>query len=474
MNSRAWKVVRGDATAVQRQVLSDYGRAAPTAEAALLHEGHSRRTLCTPKNGAVWKFYHRFGARARWRALWGKSDVRREYDALTEARKRGFPVPNPLFAAERHFMGCMIGAVIVTEFLPDAVSAHRALTAVRTPGDASAGDRRTIVNRCAELTAALHDAGVLHGDLNPDNMLIRRRPEIELWIVDWLGASFSAEKADDRGRARELRLLGLNLLTAAVPVRDILEGYRAYCRKAGWPAERQRRFRRQVTGMIGRSIRNKAHGRRYALQETRQLHRRNFGKRFVICHKDYSLDVVTAAFAAHGVDLGRNIAGASRADLEIVPDDGVAFTWQTSCFSRQFSLPVRPAAAMAGALHGHAGWLAVERIEAEPLANALSCPDRRQAALSSLQRLIQSLHSFGVFFTACEPKDIGLTRPDHPLAIRTGGAIVLNPCVLRTAARAEQEASWNAVADLANRLGVSREEFLIPGEPSARTRREEP
>lgn len=128
-----------------------------------------------------------FGRRPRpWREL-----------VVTETlRARGVPTVEMLGASVR-WMGplCYRGAVVSRE-IPGAVNLWRYLESVAPPA------RVRMCERAAAMTRRMHDAGVVHPDLNLQNFLVREDAGgAQVWVIDLDRARLAAARKTDREAA---------------------------------------------------------------------------------------------------------------------------------------------------------------------------------------------------------------------------------------------------------------------------------
>ncbi len=108
----------------------------------------------------------------------------RELCVSAEARAAGVPTPEVLAAVwERGGLGRYRAWVIVHE-IPDALPFAHLWSTV-----SNAQERRAAVQAAAAATAKLHDAGIVHPDLNATNILLQRADGAwRAWIIDLDGA----------------------------------------------------------------------------------------------------------------------------------------------------------------------------------------------------------------------------------------------------------------------------------------------
>lgn len=168
-------------------------------------EGAGRGTIVRvplPGDGRlVLKQMRRGGMLARFRGdrYCGTGRLLRNLTVAMEAIRRGAPTPTPVLLLLRRRSGPSWEAWLGVEEIAGATDLRKRLSAGGSPGDEEL---------CAAMRAvrALHDAGVVHPDLNLGNVLTRR--DREGWsgfIVDLDGARILDRPATIRARRRALR-----------------------------------------------------------------------------------------------------------------------------------------------------------------------------------------------------------------------------------------------------------------------------
>ncbi|HEV7734426.1 MAG TPA: lipopolysaccharide kinase InaA family protein [Candidatus Binatia bacterium] len=126
----------------------------------------------------------------------------RELEVTAEARRRGVPAAEIL--AVRVEGGLVYRGAVVTAEVPDAATLVDALRA-----SPDAGTRRALVEGAARTVAGMHQAGLLHTDLNLTNLLARRVATggIEMAVLDLDRARLYTPPLARRARRRTLRRL---------------------------------------------------------------------------------------------------------------------------------------------------------------------------------------------------------------------------------------------------------------------------
>jgi serine/threonine protein kinase len=127
------------------------------------------------------KHYPVTNRRAWLRGLVRPSKARREYERSLAVAARGVPTFEPLAIGESTEPAA---SYLLTRTLPDAVPLGAFLEA--PPADWNARLRQRLAAAVAQLLARMHDAGVIHDDLHPGNILLQRGldEEIRLYLID--------------------------------------------------------------------------------------------------------------------------------------------------------------------------------------------------------------------------------------------------------------------------------------------------
>ncbi|MDG1490650.1 MAG: lipopolysaccharide kinase InaA family protein [Planctomycetota bacterium] len=103
---------------------------------------------------------------------------------LSEAlRERGVPTPRVLAARAVPVFPLGFELTLVTERLGSSLDLGHLLGAVRR-GERTAGDLRRGLASSGALVRRVHDAGCMHADLQPANILLREGGWEEAWILD--------------------------------------------------------------------------------------------------------------------------------------------------------------------------------------------------------------------------------------------------------------------------------------------------
>ncbi len=194
-----WRVVRGTAPERARAFLAACRRRNPedvvhTAEwrgAQVLRRGHTRVVVALPGLGIL-KLQRRFHWREGFWWVRALGPLVHEFDMALAAAAHGLPAPRAVFAAERRTCGVLRRAALLTDQIGDAVTLREVLEGncpppgrPRTPR----GDLSQLCSTLGSLVARLHEAGGLHGDLVPGNVLVSNG-SAALTLVDWSSAFF--------------------------------------------------------------------------------------------------------------------------------------------------------------------------------------------------------------------------------------------------------------------------------------------
>ena len=143
----------------------------------------------------------------------GRDRALTELSISDEAADRGILTPEIVAVVQRRAFGPMFRADIVSLEIPDAITVgeYIAWYPATTTRDVLR-EKRQIVDAVAVAVRRMHDAGVVHGDLNVNNLMLRRRSgEVEVSIID-LDGSRLLDKLRPSHRRRELMRLSRSLM----------------------------------------------------------------------------------------------------------------------------------------------------------------------------------------------------------------------------------------------------------------------
>jgi hypothetical protein len=128
------------------------------------------------------KRYNVFSWRVRLGSLFRRSPALRALEGTFVLTGAGFLAAEPVAALEYRRWGLVERSFLLTTEVGGAVPADTFWWSLR---GRPAGERRAFVGRLARLFAALHRAGVYHGDLKDANLLIRREDErLDCYLLD--------------------------------------------------------------------------------------------------------------------------------------------------------------------------------------------------------------------------------------------------------------------------------------------------
>lgn len=131
----------------------------------------------------------------------------RELALSAALRRLGIPTPEVVAARARK---APIGGWeldLVVRRIPNAIDLGMLLALVRS-GEVSPLELRPVVREAGRTVRAMHLAGCLHADLNPNNLLVERRAGggVVVWVLDLEGSRLSL-RVGERERRDNLRRL---------------------------------------------------------------------------------------------------------------------------------------------------------------------------------------------------------------------------------------------------------------------------
>ncbi|MHC4481590.1 MAG: lipopolysaccharide kinase InaA family protein [Planctomycetota bacterium] len=139
--------------------------------------------------------------------FWGRRRMLEEFHTSLAAQRAGVPTARPVALRIERACGPLVRAHYVSERIPEAVDLLR-LAREAGGGPAPTGpQRRRLAAAVADAVARMHEAGILHADLNLKNVLVRRAfDEPEGFLVDFDKARRASALALPRRMANLRRL----------------------------------------------------------------------------------------------------------------------------------------------------------------------------------------------------------------------------------------------------------------------------
>jgi tRNA A-37 threonylcarbamoyl transferase component Bud32 len=182
------------------------------------------------------KHYHPADARSRARSLLRASKAKSEAERTREAAARGVPTLEPLAVGESSE-----GSYLLTRTVPDAqtLTAFLEEELPRFTAQRQARIRQRLAVALGRFLARMHDAGVVHDDLHPGNLLVRvgADEEAELTLIDLYAVRMGAPLDGPRSRDNLVVLNRWFILRSARS--DRLRCWLAYQKARGLTSSRQ-------------------------------------------------------------------------------------------------------------------------------------------------------------------------------------------------------------------------------------------
>ncbi len=133
--------------------------------------------------------------------------MRRELQLAACARRRGVPTSPPLAVRVERAWGPLVKGHFVSEEIPEAMNLLELCESVGTGQVPSRQQRRDLAAAIASAIADMHDAGILHADLNLKNVLVRNPFDApEAYVIDFDRAELTPRPTLRQRLANLLRL----------------------------------------------------------------------------------------------------------------------------------------------------------------------------------------------------------------------------------------------------------------------------
>lgn len=101
--------------------------------------------------------------------------------------EKGFPTPDVIACGKESTWIFTKRQFIITEFIPDVVGGYEAIRLInKLPLKKRLELKRAIIKSLGKTIAELHSAGIIHGDLRPNNILIEGwdRSKLKFYFID--------------------------------------------------------------------------------------------------------------------------------------------------------------------------------------------------------------------------------------------------------------------------------------------------
>lgn len=215
----------------------------------------SRTTTVVRQDWLLLKRYNPKGALYHLKHLVRPSRARRVWQCAVRAFDLGLPTPEPLAWAERWRRGVLRESFLVTRALHGAAPLQE--WATRCCAAAGRETKRAAVAALARAVRAMHDQGLVHGDLKSSNILVQGGLESPRFcFIDLDAARFTVPGAL-RGPCRDLARLNASFPAGGlVSQRDRLRFLLVY--SAGMGRARVRQMLHETLGRTQRKLRKRA------------------------------------------------------------------------------------------------------------------------------------------------------------------------------------------------------------------------
>lgn len=116
----------------------------------------------------------------------GAGRMSREFRVAMAAHRRGVPTAMPVALRVEKVLGPVVRAHYVSETIAGAVDLLELLKDAELAAEADRVPRRRLARAVADAVAAMHDAGIVHADLNVKNLLVRDAlDEPQVFVIDF-------------------------------------------------------------------------------------------------------------------------------------------------------------------------------------------------------------------------------------------------------------------------------------------------
>lgn len=184
--------------------------------------------------------------------------MKRELQLAIHARRHQVPTAPPVAVRIERSWGPLVTGYYVSEAIPQAQNLLEFFAALNPEQGLTARQRRRLTAGIAAAIADMHDAGIVHGDLNLKNLLVRDAfDEPQVFIIDFDSARLAGRLSLRQRMANLLRLDRSMMKWSAsrrlVSARDRLRVVRSYLER--YPAWRSQ-WARIARKYAGRHLRH--------------------------------------------------------------------------------------------------------------------------------------------------------------------------------------------------------------------------
>lgn len=177
------------------------------------------------------------------------------WQAAQICHAEGIVTPFPVALLERRVGPFLMESVLVSEYLPDLkgfLSWYKEQFTGPLSPEAIAL-KRIMIRRLAETVAGLHNAGIRHGDLKKNNIMLRGKTGNKEFVVLDLENAAIRDVISTPDRLEDLGCLAYSLVRYT-RLADRLRFLRRYCELSGIPAKAMTRLIKEISQWIDRKI----------------------------------------------------------------------------------------------------------------------------------------------------------------------------------------------------------------------------
>lgn len=173
----------------------------------MVRNGHFGRVLKYTNSYESYyiKHYKAKGGIDRFKSLFAQSKAKREWNQGFLLLKNGFHTAEPVAMGETRSCGILRDCYIISKTIPNSISVKALLLElIKTP--AGVIQKKEVLRNLILFVKNMHDAGILHGDLHAENILVDVNDFALFYLID-IGHARFGKKTTLSARKKELSRL---------------------------------------------------------------------------------------------------------------------------------------------------------------------------------------------------------------------------------------------------------------------------